>query len=197
MNKTLKIILLITILYGCVPVVGVSTVGAIKTGVQISSDPRTFGTMVDDSIIEKSFKIKITQLENKYFLTVKGKSLDGRFFIKGEINSIDEKILMTKLAWETNGVRSVQNNLAVKDETTWRDKAQDILITSQLKVALVGNKNVKSGNFHVIRETNMPAILIEGGFLTNPQERNCLKDKKYIEKMAQSIANGIDKYLKS
>ena len=80
MNKTLKIILLITILYGCVPVVGVSTVGAIKTGVQISSDPRTFGTMVDDSIIEKSFKIKITQLENKYFLTVKGKSLDGRFY---------------------------------------------------------------------------------------------------------------------
>ena len=149
MNKTLKIILLITILYGCVPVVGVSTVGAIKTGVQISSDPRTFGTMVDDSIIEKAFKIKITQLENKYFLTVKGKSLDGRFFIKGEINSIDEKILMTKLAWETNGVRSVQNNLAVKDETTWRDKAQDILITSQLKVALVGNKNVKSGNFQV------------------------------------------------
>ena len=168
MNKTLKIILLITILYGCVPVVGVSTVGAIKTGVQISSDPRTFGTMVDDSIIEKAFKIKITQLENKYFLTVKGISLDGRFFIKGEINSIDEKILMTKLAWETNGVRSVQNNLAVKDETTWRDKAQDILITSQLKVALVGNKNVKSGNFQV---TTVNQNLYVFGIARNEGER--------------------------
>ena len=148
MNKTSKIILLITILYGCVPVVGVSTVGAIKTGVQISSDPRTFGTMVDDSIIEKAFKIKITQLENKYFLTVKGKSLDGRFFIKG--------------------VRSVQNNLAVKDETTWRDKAQDILITSQLKVALVGNKNVKSGNFQV---TTVNQNLYVFGIARNEGER--------------------------
>ncbi len=168
MNKAFKIILLITILYGCVPVVGVSTVGVIKTGVQISSDPRSFGTIVDDNIIEKAFKIKITQLENKYFLKVNGKSLDGRFFIKGEVNSIDEKILMTKLAWETNGVRSVQNNLAVKDETSWRDKAQDILITSQLKVALVGNKNIKSGNFQV---TTVNQNLYVFGIARNEDER--------------------------
>ena len=174
MNKALKIIVLITTLYGCVPVVGVSTVGVIKTGVQISSDPRTFGTIVDDNIIEKAFKIKITQLENKYFLKIKGKSLDGRFFIKGEVNSIDEKILMTKLAWETNGVRSVQNNLAVKDETTWRDKAQDILITSQLKVALVGNKNIKSGNFQV---TTVNQNLYVFGIARNEDERKIVMNE--------------------
>ena len=150
------------------PVIGTATVGVIKTGVQISEDPRTFGTIVDDNIIEKSFKIKITETDKKYFIAVKGKSLDGRFFIKGEVNSIDEKILMTKLAWETEGVRSVQNNITVKDETTWKDKAKDILITSQLKVALVSDKNIKSGNFQI---TTINQNIYIFGIARNEEER--------------------------
>ncbi len=168
MNKLLKIIPILFVFYSCVPVIGTATVGVIKTGVQISEDPRTFGTIVDDNIIEKSFKFKVTETDKKYFLVVKGKSLDGRFFIKGEVNSIDEKILMTKLAWETDGVRSVQNNITVKDETTWKDKAKDILITSQLKVALVSDKNIKSANFQV---TTVNQNIYIFGIARNEEER--------------------------
>ena len=168
MNTLVRIIPILFVLNICVPVIGTATVGVIKTGVQISEDPRTFGTIVDDNIIEKSFKIKITETDKKYFIAVKGKSLDGRFFIKGEVNSIDEKILMTKLAWETDGVRSVQNNITVKDETTWKDKAKDVLITSQLKVALMSDKNVKSGNFQI---TTVNQNIYIFGIARNEEER--------------------------
>ena len=188
MNKLLKIIPILFVLYSCVPVIGTATVGVIKTGVQISADPRTFGTIVDDNIIEKSFKFKVTETDKKYFLAVKGKSLDGRFFIKGEVNSIDEKILMTKLAWETDGVRSVQNNITVKDETTWKDKAKDILITSQLKVALVSDKNIKSANFQV---TTVNQNIYIFGIARNEEERKLVINEANqindIEEVVSSI----------
>ncbi len=188
MNKLLKIIPILFVFYSCVPIIGTATVGVIKTGVQIAEDPRTFGTIVDDNIIEKSFKFKIAETDKKYFLAVKGKSLDGRFFIKGEVNSIDEKILMTKLAWETDGVRSVQNNITVKDETTWKDKAKDILITSQLKVALVSDKNIKSANFQV---TTVNQNIYIFGIARNEEERKLVINEANqindIEEVVSSI----------
>ena len=129
------------------PIVGVSTIGIIKTGVEVADDPRSLGRIVDDSVIEKSFLYKISQIDEKYLLKIKVNSIDGRFILKGNVETIDEKIKMTKIAWETNGVRSVENIIKVNDQSSLTDKAKDLLITSQFKVALIAHNEVKSNNF--------------------------------------------------
>jgi len=131
----------------CVPVVGVSTIGIIKTGVEVADDPRSLGRIVDDSVIEKKFLYKISQIDEKYLLKIKANSIDGRFILKGNVETIDEKIKMTKVAWETNGVRSVENIIKVNDQSSLTNKAKDLLITSQFKVALIAHNEVKSNNF--------------------------------------------------
>jgi osmotically-inducible protein OsmY len=145
--KNKLVILFFIFCYACVPIV--STVDVIKTGVGINDDPRSIGTIVDDSVIEKTFKIKVVSIDKKYFLNVSGSSLDGRFLIEGKVETFDEKIKMTKIAWEINGVRSVQNNLTVNDQSSLKNKALDLLITSQLRVAILANKKVKSNNFSI------------------------------------------------
>ena len=139
--------LLLLFINACVPVVGVSTIGIIKTGVEVADDPRSLGRIVDDSVIEKKFLYKISQIDEKYLLKIKANSIDGRFILKGNVETIDEKIKMTKVAWETNGVRSVENILKVNDQSSLTDKAKDLLITSQFKVALIAHKEVRSNNF--------------------------------------------------
>ncbi len=139
--------LLLLFINACVPVVGVSTIGIIKTGVEVADDPRSLGRIVDDSVIEKKFLYKISQIDEKYLLKIKANSIDGRFILKGNVETIDEKIKMTKIAWETNGVRSVENIIKVNDQSSLTDKAKDLLITSQFKVALIAHKEVKSNNF--------------------------------------------------
>jgi len=139
--------LLLLFINACVPVVGVSTIGIIKTGVEVADDPRSLGRIVDDSVIEKKFLYKISQIEEKYLLKIKANSIDGRFILKGNVETIDEKIKMTKIAWETNGVRSVENIIKVNDQSSLTDKAKDLLITSQFKVALIAHDEVKSNNF--------------------------------------------------
>mgnify|MGYP001177407733 FL=1 len=139
--------LLLLFINACVPVVGVSTIGIIKTGVEVADDPRSLGRIVDDSVIEKKFLYKISQIDEKYLLKIKANSIDGRFILKGNVETIDEKIKMTKVAWETNGVRSVENIIKVNDQSSLTDKAKDLLITSQFKVALIAHKEVKSNNF--------------------------------------------------
>jgi osmotically-inducible protein OsmY len=138
---------LIILVSACVPVVGVSTIGIIKTSVEIVDDPRSLGRIVDDSVIEKKFLYKISQIDEKYLLKIKANSIDGRFILKGNVETIDEKIKMTKIAWETNGVRSVENIIKVNDQSSLKDKAKDLLITSQFKVALIAHNEVKSNNF--------------------------------------------------
>jgi len=140
--------LLLQFIYACVPVVGVSTIGIIKTGVEVADDPRSLGRIVDDSVIEKKFLYKISQIDEKYLLKIKANSIDGRFILKGNVETIDEKIKMTKIAWETNGVRSVENIIKVNDQSSLTDKAKDLLITSQFKVALIAHDEVKSNNFN-------------------------------------------------
>ena len=126
MGKFLLISLLFLLLYACVPIVGVSTVGIVKTSVEIADDPRSLGRIVDDSVIEKKFLFKISQVDEKYLLKISSKSIDGRILLKGNVDTIKEKIQMTKIAWETDGVRSVENIIKVDDQSSWKDKAKDL-----------------------------------------------------------------------
>ena len=185
MGRSLLISLLFLLLYACVPIVGVSTVGVVKTGVEIADDPRSLGRIVDDSVIEKKFLFKISQVDEKYFLKISSKSIDGRILLKGNVDTIQEKIQMTKIAWETDGVRSVENIIKVDDQSSWKDKAKDLLITSQFKVAIVANNNIKSNNFNF---TTINKNLYIFGIARNEQERKIVINEA---KSVQGVSNVI------
>ena len=185
MGRSLLISLLFLLLYACVPIVGVSTVGVVKTGVEIADDPRSLGRIVDDSVIEKKFLFKISQVDEKYFLKISSKTIDGRILLKGNVDTIQEKIQMTKIAWETDGVRSVENIIKVDDQSSWKDKAKDLLITSQFKVAIVANNNIKSNNFNF---TTINKNLYIFGIARNEQERKIVINEA---KTVQGVSNVI------
>ena len=128
---------------------GTSSKGLFGTGVSLAIDPRSLGTQIDDSIMEKNLTTRLTMLEKKYFLSVKTKVLDGRIFITGKVDNPEEKLKITKVAWETSGVRSVRNDLKIKEKFNFKQSAKDTLITSQLRAALIINKNIKSNNYQV------------------------------------------------
>ena len=146
MKKTILIFFSLFILYGCV---GVSSQGVLGTGVTIYTDPRSLGTQIDDSIMQKSLSIRVAQVNSKYILTVSTKVIDGHIYLNGTVDTVDEKILLTKLAWKIEGARTVKNNLKVKDKFSLKNEAKDLLITSQIKVALLANKKVKSVNYQI------------------------------------------------
>ncbi len=185
MSRFLLILLLFLSLNACVPIVGVSTVGIVKTSVEIADDPRSLGRIVDDSVIEKKFLFKISQVDEKYLLKISSKSIDGRILLKGNVDTIREKIQMTKFAWETNGVRSVENIIKVDDQSSWKDKARDLLITSQFKVAIVANNNIKSNNFNF---TTINKNLYIFGIARNEQERKTVINEA---KSVQGVSNVI------
>ena len=128
---------------------GTSSKGLFGTGVSIAIDPRSFGTQIDDSIMEKNLIARLTMEEKKYFLSVKTKVLDGRIFITGKVDNPEEKLKITKIAWETSGVRSVRNDIKIKEKFNFKKSAKDALITSQLRTALIVNKNIKSNNYQI------------------------------------------------
>ena len=134
-------ILLLVFINGCV---GTSSKGVFGTGVSIALDPRTLGTQIDDSIMDKNLDGRLLKMNKSYFLSVKTKVLDGRIFITGKVDNPEEKLKITKLAWETKGVRSVRNDIKIKEEFNFKQSAKDILITSQLRSALIFNKNIKT-----------------------------------------------------
>jgi len=139
-------IILLILLNSCS---GTSSKGLFGTGVSVAIDPRSLGTQIDDSIMEKNLITRLTMEEKKYFLSVKTKVLDGRIFITGKVDNPEEKLKITKIAWETSGVRSVRNDLKIKEKFNFKQSAKDTLITSQLRAALIVNKNVKSGNYQI------------------------------------------------
>ena len=139
-------IILLILLNSCS---GTSSRGLFGTGVSVAIDPRSLGTQIDDSIMEKNLITRITMEEKKYFLSVKTKVLDGRIFITGKVDNPEEKLKITKIAWETSGVRSVRNDLKIKEKFNFKQSAKDTLITSQLRAALIVNKNIKSGNYQI------------------------------------------------
>ena len=128
---------------------GTSSKGLFGTGVSVAIDPRSLGTQIDDSIMEKNLITRLTMEEKKYFLSVKTKVLDGRIFITGKVDNPEEKLKITKIAWETSGVRSVRNDIKIKEKFNFKQTAKDTLITSQLRAALIVNKNIKSGNYQI------------------------------------------------
>ena len=137
--KFILIILLSVILSGCV---GVSSKGIFGTGVSVAFDPRTVGTQMDDSIMQKNLAARILVKDKKYLLSVKSKVLDGRIFLTGKVDTTEEKLLLTKLAWEIKGARSVRNDIKIKEEFNFKRSTKDILITSQLRTAIILNKNI-------------------------------------------------------
>ena len=136
-SKFLIIFLVSLILSGCV---GVSSKGIFGTVVSVAFDPRSVGTQVDDSIMQKSLSARVLLMDKKYLLTVKTKVLDGRIFLTGKVDNPEEKLKLTKLAWETDGARSVRNDIKIKEEFNFKQSAKDILITSQLRTAMIFNK---------------------------------------------------------
>ena len=145
-NKILLLFFIGLVLSGCV---GVSSTGIFGTGVSVAFDPRTVGTQVDDSIMQKNLAGRIILMDKKYLLSVKTKVLDGRIFLTGKVDNPEEKLKLTKLAWETSGVRSVRNDIKIKEEFNFQQSAKDILITSQLRSAMIFNKNIKASNYQI------------------------------------------------
>ena len=174
-NKLSIFIILGFILTGCA---GVSSKGLFGTGVSVALDPRTVGTQIDDSIMEKSITAKILSKDKKYLLAVKTKVIDGRIFVTGKVNNPEEKLMITKLAWETKGARSVRNDIKIKEEFNFTQSAKDLLITSQLRTALIVNKNIKATNYQI--DTYKKKIYIYGIALTLEEKDLVISEAKEI-----------------
>ena len=183
-NKILIFVLISFILSGCV---GVSSKGLFGTGVSVALDPRTLGTQIDDSIMQKTISAKILAKDKKYLISVKTKVLDGRIFITGKVDSPEEKLLITKLAWETKGARSVRNDIKIKEEFNFKQSAKDVLITSQLRTAIIVNKNIKATNYQI--DTYKKKIYIYGIALTSEEKDLVISEAKEILDVEDVIAS--------
>tara|TARA_B100001121_G_scaffold180266_1_gene157305 strand:+ start:16 stop:609 length:594 start_codon:yes stop_codon:yes gene_type:complete len=183
-NKLLIYIFIIFILTGCA---GVGSKGLFGTGVSVALDPRTVGTQIDDSIMQKSITTKILAKDKKYLLSVKTKVLDGRIFVTGKVDRPEEKLIITKLAWETKGARSVRNDIKIKEEFNFRQSAKDLLITSQLRTALIVNKNIKATNYQI--DTYKKKIYIYGIALTLEEKDLVISEAREILDVEDVIAS--------
>ncbi len=183
-NKILLFILLNFILAGCV---GVSSGGIFGTGVSVALDPRSVGTQIDDSIMQKNLSARILLLDKKHLFSIKSKVLDGRIFLTGKVDDPEEKLILTKMAWETVGVRSVRNDVKVKEEFNFKQSAKDILITSQLRTALILNKNIKSSNYQI--DTYKKKIYVYGIAVTSNEKEEVMKEAKQILDVENVIAS--------
>ena len=183
-SKFLFILLIGLILNGCI---GVSSSGIFGTGVSVALDPRSVGTQIDDSIMQKNLSARIILLDKKYFLSVKSKVLDGRIFLTGKVDNPEEKLKLTKMAWETQGVRSVRNDLKISEKFNFKQSAKDLLITSQLRTALILNKNIKATNYQI--DTYKKKIYIYGISMTNDEKNNVIEEAKEILDVDNVIAS--------
>ena len=183
-NKLLTFIIIIFVLSGCA---GVGSKGLFGTGVSVALDPRTVGTQIDDSIMQKTISAKILGSDKKYLLSVKTKVLDGRIFITGKVDTPEEKLLITKLAWETKGARSVRNDIKIKEDFNFKQSAKDLLITSQLRTAIIVNKNIKATNYQI--DTYKKKIYIYGIAMTQDEKDEVIKEAKEILDVEDVIAS--------
>jgi len=183
-NKILLLFFIGLVLSGCV---GVASKGIFGTGVSVALDPRTVGTQVDDSIMQKNLAGRIILMDKKYLLSVKTKVLDGRIFLTGKVDNPEEKLKLTKLAWETSGVRSVRNDIKIKEEFNFQQSAKDILITSQLRSAMIFNKNIKATNYQI--DTYKKKIYVYGIALTSEEKDLVVKEAKEILDVEDVIAS--------
>ena len=182
--KIQLILILIFALSGCV---GVSSSGIFGTGVSVALDPRSVGTQIDDSIMQKNLSGKIILLDKKYLLSVKTKVLDGRIFLTGKVDNPEEKLKLTKLAWEISGARSVKNDIKIKEEFNFKQSAKDILITSQLRSAMIFNKNIKATNYQI--DTYKKKIYIYGIALTSEEKDLVMSEAEEILDVKDVVAS--------
>ncbi|MDA9702238.1 BON domain-containing protein [Candidatus Pelagibacter sp.] len=185
MKFKILILLLITLfLSGCI---GVSSKGIFGTGVSVALDPRSLGTQIDDSIMQKNLSARLILMDKKYFLSIKSKVLDGRIFLTGKVDNPEEKLKITKLAWETEGVRSVRNDIKIKEKFNFQQSAKDILITSQLRTALILNKEIKATNYQI--DTYKKKIYVYGIALTPDEKELVISEAKEILDVEDVIAS--------
>ena len=182
--KIILLIIISVIFTGCV---GVSSKGLFGTGVSVAFDPRTVGTQIDDSIMQKNLSARILLLDKKYLLSISSKVLDGRIFITGKVDNPEEKLKITKLAWETKGARSVRNDIKIKEEFNFKQSAKDLLITSQLRTAMIFNKNIKATNYQI--DTYKQKIYIYGIALTSDEKDEVINETKEISDVEDVIAS--------
>ena len=183
-NKSLIFIFLIFFVNGCV---GTSSQGIFGTGVSIAIDPRSLGTQIDDNIMQKNLAARLLLEDKKYIISITTKVLDGRIFITGKVDDPEEKLKITKMAWETKGVRSVRNNIIIKDEFNFKQSAVDLLITSQLRTALILNKKIKSTNYNI--DTYKKKIYVYGIAQSKDEQKEVIKEGKEIPDVDRVIAS--------
>jgi osmotically-inducible protein OsmY len=183
-NNFLVIFFVGLILTGCV---GVASKGIFGTGVSVAFDPRSVGTQVDDSIMEKNLSTRFLLMNKKYLLSVKTKVLDGRIFLTGKVDNPEEKLNLTKLAWETKGARSVRNDIKIKEAFNFQQSAKDILITSQLRSAMIFNRKIKASNYQI--DTYKRKIYVYGIALTTEEKDEVVKEAKEILDVKDIVAS--------
>ena len=183
-SKFILVVLVGIILSGCL---GVSSTGIFGTGVSVALDPRTVGTQIDDSIMQKNLTAKIIIRDKKHLISVKTKVLDGRIFLTGKVDNPEEKLQLTKLSWEIKGVRSVRNDIKIKEEFNFKRSAKDILITSQLRTALIFNKNIKATNYQI--DTYKKKIYVYGIALTSEEKDLVISEATEILDVENVVAS--------
>tara|TARA_B100000787_G_scaffold35811_1_gene25042 strand:- start:1269 stop:1862 length:594 start_codon:yes stop_codon:yes gene_type:complete len=185
MNKKIFLLsLLFLVLTGCL---GTASKGVFGTGVSIAFDPRSIGTQIDDSVMQKNLSARLILRDKNYLLTLSTKVLDGRIFLTGKIDKPEEKLQITKLAWETKGVRSVKNDIKIKEKFNFKKSAKDLLITSQLRAAIIFNKKVKSSNYQI--DTYKKKIFIYGIALTEEERKVVINEAKEILDVEDVVAS--------
>ncbi len=182
--KILVLFISFLVLSGCI---GVSSKGLFGTGVSVAFDPRSVGTQIDDSIMQKSLSAKILLLNKSYILSIKSKVLDGRIFLTGKVDNPEEKLKLTKLAWETQGVRSVRNDIKIKEDFDFKQSAKDILITSQLRTAFILSKDIKATNYQI--DTYKKKIYVYGIAMTSEERDMVLDEAREILDVEDVIAS--------
>ena len=183
-KKFTVLFLLLFLLNSCV---GASTKGVFGSGVSIALDPRTIGTQIDDSIMQKNLQARLVLKDKKYLIKISVKVLDGRIFLGGKVDQPEEKLKITKMAWETKGTRSVKNNILIKQKFSFKNVAVDILITSQLRTALILNKNVKSANFNI--DTINQKTYIFGIAHNENEKKEIIQEAKQIVDLKELVSS--------
>ena len=182
--KIINIFLLILLLNSCI---GSASTGVFGTGVSVALDPRSLGTQIDDSIMQKNLSTRLALNEKSYLISINIKVLDGRIFITGKVDDPEEKLKITKFAWETKGVRSVKNDIKIKEEFNFKQSAKDLLITSQLRTAIIFNKEIKASNYQI--DTYKKKIYIYGIALTSDERKKVINEAKEILDVENVIAS--------
>ena len=177
--KKINFILFILLLFAC------STPAQFGAGVNITFDPRTIGMQIDDTIMQKNLSARLALADKKYFISIQSEVLDGRIFLSGKVDEPEEKIRITKMAWETNGVRSVKNAITIKGQSSFKSTAKDILITSQLRTALIFNKNTKARNYTL--ETVNKNIYIFGIAMDAEEKKEVINEANKIYDVEEVI----------